>query len=274
MKQTKGTIVSPQHHSRKDIHRGSAATLDHLIRWNIPGHDLWGLVDWNIVPKQDHARVSYDIASDIIGACVALTDPQAGQVRKPRFDGKKHKRMVHRVDAITAPAAKRVLLAIKDRSVTPRAAMEGMTRFTTEISLKMQKIGQEARSRWAKERGPERSKDQLELMRFIEKLRSSLHRPSGVYQASAAANWCFHELNLREDLEATDRDLPVLVRMPEWPDLLRMLMETYQEDLDALHRKQSHHTRYDLERRERAKMLSELKDGKSSKSSNDITEMK
>ena len=40
MKQTKGTIVSPKHHSRKDIHRGSAVTLDHLILWNIPGHDL------------------------------------------------------------------------------------------------------------------------------------------------------------------------------------------------------------------------------------------
>ena len=39
-----------------------------------------------------------------------------------------------------------------------------------------------------------------------------------------------------------------------------MLMETYQEDLDALYRKQSHHTRYELERRERAKMLSELKE--------------
>ena len=97
----------------------------------------------------------------------------------------------------------------------------------------MQKIGREARSKRAKERGPGRNKDQLALMRCIEKLRSSLHRPSGVYEASAAANWCFQKLNRREDLEAAHRDLPEMVRMPKWPDLLRMMMETYHEDLDG-----------------------------------------
>ena len=98
----------------------------------------------------------------------------------------------------------------------------------------MQKIGREARSKRAKERGPGRNKDQLALMRCIEKLRSSLHRPSGVYdEASAAANWCFQNLNRREDLEAAHRDLPEMVRRPKWPDLLRMSMETYHEDLDG-----------------------------------------
>ena len=138
----------------------------------------------------------------------------------------------------------------------------------------MQKAGQDARSKRAKERGPGRSKEQLAPMRCIEKLRSALHRTNGVYEASTAATWCFHELNLKEDLEAANRDLPELVRMPEWPDLLRTLMETYQEDLEVLCKKQSHHTRYELERREQAKMLSDLKEGKTSKCNNDFTEMK
>ena len=275
VQQTKGWITSPMHHSRKDVQRSSAATLDHLILWNIPGQVPRGQVDWNIGPTQDHARITYAAAPDLIGVCVPLTDPhQSERNRKPLFDRKMHRRIVHRVDEITSPVAKRVLAAINDSSVTPRAAMEGMTSFTAKVSSNMQKAGQEARSKRARERGPGRSKEQLALMRCIEKLRSALHRTNGVYEASTAARWCFHELNLKEDLEAADRDLSELVRMPEWPDLLKALMETYQEDLEVLREKQSHYTRYELERREQAKMLSDLKEGKASKSNNDFTEMK
>ena len=70
VQQTKGWITSPVHHSRKDVQRSSAATLDHLILWNIPGQVPGGQVDWNIGPTQDHARVTYAAALDLIGNLV------------------------------------------------------------------------------------------------------------------------------------------------------------------------------------------------------------
>jgi len=90
----------------------------------------------------------------------------------------------------------------------------------------------------ARERGPHRSQEQVEILKELATLitaRTTRGRPD---QASVAVQQCMTQFGLYSDSKMTPQDVNRVTNLPEWMTVLEVMIESRRADLAFLGTKQ------------------------------------
>jgi len=109
---THGTLIESSAHTRRDLLRGSSASLDHIITWNLTctntctTQSSTSKVHWVGAECKDHALMSCTVGGDLRTYRKGqVVGGRPGELKLKKIDPKQLPRIQSKLNAITSPIA-------------------------------------------------------------------------------------------------------------------------------------------------------------------------
>jgi len=102
---THGTLIESEAHTRRDLLRGSSASLDHIITWNLTCTNT-SKVHWVGAECNDHALISCTVGGDLLTYRKGrVVGGRPGELKLEKIDKKQLPRIQSKLNLITSPIA-------------------------------------------------------------------------------------------------------------------------------------------------------------------------
>jgi len=155
---THGTLIESEAHTRRDLLRGSSASLDHIITWNLTCMNKCTMqsstskVHWVGAECNDHALISCTVGGDLLTYRKGqVIGGRLGDLKLKKIDPKQLPRIQSKFNVITGPIAQEIRRSYTAGECSAEQAMVQMiaVRVTTARQLMHRKP--EGRSNRAQE---------------------------------------------------------------------------------------------------------------------------
>jgi endonuclease/exonuclease/phosphatase family metal-dependent hydrolase len=145
---THGTLIESEAHTRRDLLRGSSASLDHIITWNLTCANTCTMqsstskVHWVGAECNDHALISCTVGGDLLTYRKGqVVGGRPGELKLKKIDPKQLPRIQSKLNVITSPIAQETRRSYMAGECSAEQAMVQMiaVRVTTARKLMHEK---------------------------------------------------------------------------------------------------------------------------------------
>jgi len=242
IQRTGGSLIQSEAHTRKDLMGGASlddiksATFDHIIKWNFSNDDSAEMpapkstLHWLGACANDHALISCTIVEQLL----SYQDPwvrnpggRTGAIKAKKIDPKQIPRIQSKIDAIMRPIAQQIITDINEGKCIKGMGLQCVVESRVATARMLMHTNPLGRDNRARERCPNRSQEQVEILRELATLiaarttRGRLGRAS----ASVAVQQCMSQFRLYSDFKMPPaRCLLTMVDMYLLPPMVVILI--------------------------------------------------
>jgi len=201
-----------------------SATLDHIIMWNFSNDDTAEMpapkstVRWLGACVNDHALISYTIDEQLLSYQEPWArDPggRTGAIKAKKIDPKQIPRIQSKLDAIMRPIAQQIIADITEGKCFKEVGLRGVVESRVATAGMLMHKNALGRDNQARERGPHRSQEQVEILKELAMLiaaRTTRGRPG---RAHVAVQQCMTQFGLDSDFKMTPQEVNRVANLPE-----------------------------------------------------------
>ena len=191
-------------------------------------------VHWIGACANDHALISCTIDEQLL----SYQDPWArdpggrtGAIKAKKIDPKQIPRIQSKLDAIMRPIAQQIITDINEGKCIKEVGLRGVVESRVATAGMLMHKNPLGRDNRARERGPHRSQEQVEILKELATLiaaRTTRGRPG---RASVAVQQCMTQFGLYSDFKMTPQEVKRVANLPEWTTVLEVMIKSRREDL-------------------------------------------
>ena len=193
-------------------------------------------VHWIGACAHDHALISCTIDERLLSyqdPWARARDPggRTGAIKAKKIDPKQIPRIQSKLDAIMRPIAQQIIADINKGKCIKEVGLWGVVESrvaTAGVLMHKNPLGRDNRAR---ERGPHRSQEQVEILKELATLiaaRTTRGRPG---RTSVAVQQCMTRFGLYSHFKMTPQKVNRVANLPEWTTVLEVMIKSRRADL-------------------------------------------
>jgi len=153
---------------------------------------------------------------------------RTGAIKAGKIDTNKIPRIQSKLDASTSmfPIAQQFITDISQGKCIKEMDLRCVVEHRVATAGMLMHKSPWGRDNWARERGPHRSREQIEIMKELATLmaaRTTRGRPG---RASVAVQQCITQFGLHSDFKMTPQELNTVANLPEWMTVREVMIES------------------------------------------------
>ena len=208
---THGTLIESEAHTRRDLLRGSSASLDHIITWNLTYTNTCTMQSSTSkvhsvgAECNDHALISCTVGGDLLTYRKGqVVGGRPDELKLKKIDPKQLPCIQSKLNVITSPIAQETRRSYMTGECSAEQAMVQMIAVRVTTARKFMHEKSEGRSN-RQARGPHKSREQVRILTEVGTLKAALISVGKPGQASAAAMQCgiYSHAMWNQNLEST-----------------------------------------------------------------------
>ena len=156
---------------------------------------------------------------------------RTGAIKAKKIDPKQIPRIQSKLDAIMRPIAQQIITDINEGKCIKEVGLRGVVESRVATAGMLMHKNPLGRDNRARERGPHRSQEQVEILKELATLiaaRTTRGRPG---RASVAVQQCMTQFGLYSDFKMTPQEVKRVANLPEWTTVLEVMIKSRREDL-------------------------------------------
>jgi len=129
------------------------------------------------------------------------------------------------------PIAPQIILDINERKCIKEVGLRGVVESRVAVAGMLLHKNPLGRDNWARERGPHRSQEQVEILKQLATLiaaRTTRGRPDRV---SVVVQQCMTQFRLYSDFKMTPQEVNRVANLPKWKTVLEVMVKSRRADL-------------------------------------------